>query len=185
MSRGRWYNPLAVFDGFDRKNMAKKKGQSKGKDAAKGPKPKVRNRRAFRDFDISEKVECGIELRGTEVKSLRAAQAKIDEAHARIEGGQLFLVDANIAPYPQATEEMQHAPTRKRRLLIHRRQIRQLELHIREKGRTLIPLAIYFKRGLAKVEIGLAEGKRKFDKRDALKKRQQQRDIQREMRRRR
>ena len=109
---------------------------------------------------------------------------KIDEAYARLEKGQLFLVGANIAVYPQATEAMNHVPTRKRRLLVHRRQIHQLEAKVHQKGLTLVPLAIYFHRGWAKIEIGLGLGKRQYDKRDVLKQRQQKRDIDRQMRRR-
>jgi len=162
--------------------MAKSKKQSDGGDQ----KPKgvrIANRRAFHEYHIDEKIECGIELVGTEVKSLRAGQAKIDEAYARIEGSQLFLVGANIALYPQAAEGMQHNPTRKRKLLIHRRQIAQLQQRIHQKGKTLVPLAMYFHRGWAKVEIGLAEGKKNYDKREDLRKKDHQRDMQRAMRR--
>ena len=98
--------------------------------------------------------------------------------------GEAFLIGANIAPYPLAADGMQHDPTRRRKLLLHRRQIHQLEVHLNQKGKTLIPLAIFFKGGWAKCELGVAEGKKKYDKRDAIKKRQQQRDIAREMRRR-
>jgi len=164
--------------------MAKKNKQS---DADSKDKPKgirIQNRRAFRDYAIQEKIECGIELFGTEVKSLRMGAMKIDEAYARLEKGQLFLVGANIAVYPQATEAMNHVPTRKRRLLVHRRQIHQLEAKVHQKGLTLVPLAIYFHRGWAKIEIGLGLGKRQYDKRDVLKQRQQKRDIDRQMRRR-
>ncbi len=146
--------------------------------------PRISNRKARRDFHILEVVECGIELYGTEVKSLRAGQAKIDEAYARVRNGEVFLVGANIAPYPQAADGMQHGPTRDRRLLLHRRQIHQLEVHVKQKGKTIIPLAVYFKRGWAKCELGIAEGKRHYDKRDAIKKRDQQREIAREMSRR-
>ncbi len=164
--------------------MAKKSPQPGPKDS----KPKgvrIGNRKAFHDYHIDEKVECGIELMGTEVKSLRAGQAKIDEAYARIDEGQVFLIGANIAPYPQAAEGMQHNPTRKRKLLLHRRQIHQLQVQMQQKGKTLIPLAIYFHRGWAKVELGLAEGKKTYDKRETLRKRDHQRDMDRAMRRRR
>ena len=159
--------------------MAKKKEQ---------PKPKgvrITNRKGRRDFHILEILECGIELLRTEVKSLRAGQAKIDEAYIRIDGTQLFLVGANIAFYPLAAEGMQHVPTRKRRLLVHRSQIEKLQLHVNQKGKTLIPLTIYFHHGWAKIEIGVAEGKRQYDKRDSLRKKDQQRDMDRAMRQRR
>lgn len=137
----------------------------------------IRNRRAWRDFDILEKVECGIELLGTEVKSIRAGQIKLDEAHARVKGAEVFLVGADIAAYPQAAPGMQHSPTRERKLLLRRRQIAQLEAHVRQKGKTIVPLSLYFKRGWAKLSLGLAVGKQRYDKREALKKREQTREI--------
>jgi SsrA-binding protein len=158
-----------------------------GKSAKKKAKhtPRVTNRKARHDFHILEVVECGIELLGTEVKSLRAGQGKIDDAHARVRGGEVFLVGATIAHYAEAAEAMQHDPARDRRLLLRRRQIAQLEAHVRQKGKTLVPLAIYFKRGWAKVELGIAVGKKHYDKREAIRRRDQQRDMQRELRRRR
>ena len=118
---------------------------------------------------------------GTEVKSIRAGQIKLDEAHARVKDDQVFLVGANIAAYPQAAPGMQHNPTRERRLLLHRRQIKQLLDHVRQKGRTIVPLSLYFKRGWAKLSLGLAVGKQQYDKREALKKRQQDREISRDL----
>lgn len=161
--------------------MAKK---SKKKESAhKGVR--ITNRKARHNFHILEVLECGIELAGTEVKSLRAGQARIDESYARIDDGQLMLVGANIAQYPHAKGSLQHDPARNRKLLVHRRQIARLEFHVRQKGKTLVPLAMYFKRGWAKCEIGLALGKRQYDKREAIKEREQKRDIAREMSRRR
>jgi len=157
-----------------------KKAKSK---ASSGPR--VANRKARHEYQILEVVECGMELTGTEVKSLRAGQAKIDDAYGRVRGGEVFLIGATISPYPQAAEEMQHATTRDRKLLLRRRQIKLLESHVRQKGRTLIPLAVYFKKGWAKCEIGVAVGKRHYDKREAIKKRDHQRQISRELRRRR
>lgn len=147
--------------------------------------PRIVNRKAWHNFHIIEKVECGLDLTGTEVKSLRAGQAKIDEAHARVLDGEVFLVGANIATYPQAAAGMQHEPARDRKLLLHRSQIHRLEVHVRQKGKTLIPLAIYFKGGWAKCELGVAVGRRSYDKRESIKKRDQQREIAREMTRRR
>ena len=158
--------------------MAKKK-------PTEPPGVRIRNRKARHDFHIVEVVEAGLELLGTEVKSLRGGQAKIDDAYARIHDGEVFLVGANIAIYPQAAGTLQHAPTRDRKLLLHRRQIRQIEAHVRQKGKTVIPLVIYFKKGWAKCELGIAQGKRQYDKREALRKRDQQREIAREMGRRR
>ena len=153
-------------------------------DKAGGRFPRILNRKARYDFHILEVVECGIELVGTEVKSLRAGQAKIGDAYARVHNGEVFLVGVNISPYPQAVAGMQHEPMRDRRLMLHRRQIHQLEGHVRQKGKTLVPLAIYFKRGWAKCELGIVEGKRQYDKRETIKKRDQQREIAREMTRR-
>jgi SsrA-binding protein len=147
--------------------------------------PRIVNRKARHDYHILEVLECGIELLGSEVKSLRAGSVKIDDAYARIRGGELFLVGANISLYPQAGPANQHDPQRDRKLLVRRRQIAQLLSHVTQKGKTLVPLAMYFKRGWAKCEIGLAVGKRQYDKRQALRKRDQQRDIAREMNRRR
>jgi len=159
--------------------MAKKRKQSGP------PGVRVRNRRAFRDFHIEAKLECGVELMGTEVKSIRAGQMRLDEAHARVKKGELFLFGVTIAPYPQAVGAMQHEPTRPRKLLVRRRQIAELEAHTRHKGHTLVPLEVYFKRGWAKCVLGLAVGKRQYDKREDIKRRDQQREISREMRRRR
>jgi SsrA-binding protein len=157
---------------------------AKKKDSPVKGQPRISNRKARHDYHILEVLECGIELTGTEVKSLRAGQAKIDEAYARIREGELYLVGATIAHYPQAAEAMQHDQTRDRRLLARRRQIAELEAHVRQKGKTIVPLAMYFKRGWAKVELGVAVGKRQYDKREALRKRDQQREIDRDMRRR-
>ncbi len=134
---------------------------------------RIRNRKAFHDYHVTEKLECGIELQGTEVKALRAGDMKLDEAYVRIDGGELFLVGATVGQYNHAAEGMQHDPTRKRKLLARRRQIETLESHVRQKGKTLVPLAIYFHKGWAKCEIGVAEGKRQYDKRQDLKKRDQ------------
>ena len=138
-------------------------------------------RRARHRFHIVEKVECGLALPGTEVKSLRLGQAKVDEAHARIQDGEAFLVGMNIAAYPNASGMLQHDPLRDRKLLLHRRQIAQLETHVKQKGKTLIPLVIYFHRGWAKCELAVATGKHQYDKREAIRKRDQERDVARQM----
>ncbi|MDP6047047.1 MAG: SsrA-binding protein SmpB [Phycisphaerae bacterium] len=161
--------------------MAKSKKKS-GKSADAKPKGvRISNRRARRDFEILEVLECGIQLTGTEVKSMRAGNAKIDEAHARLSNGELFLVGSTFGLYPQAAPGMQHEPSRDRKLLVHKRQIAKIEMHVRQKGKTLIPLAMYFVRGWAKCEIGVAVGRRSYDKRDAIKKKQQARDMARDL----
>ena len=156
---------------------------AKGKTPDKPSSPRIGNSRARHDYHLIEKLECGLALTGTEVKSLRAGQAKIDEAYARLRGDELWLIGATIATYPQAGPN-QHEPTRDRKLLVHRRQIRALEAHVKQKGKTLVPLAIYFKDGWAKCEIAVAEGKKSYDKRQDLRKKDQQREISRAMRRR-
>ena len=159
--------------------MAKSKAQDEPRER------RIANRKARHAFHIVEKVECGLTLMGTEVKSLRLGQAKIDEGYARIESGEVFLIGVNIAQYPNASGKLQHDPTRDRKLLLHRRQIALLQTHVKQKGKTLIPLAIYFKGGWAKCELGVAVGKRDFDRREDIRKRDQQREIDREMGRRR
>ncbi|MFA6133565.1 MAG: SsrA-binding protein SmpB [Phycisphaerae bacterium] len=159
--------------------MAKKAEQQGAKS------PRIVNRKARHDYEILEVVECGVELVGTEVKSLRAGQAKIDEAHARVRNGEVVLIGANIAIYPQAGPAAQHDPTRQRKLLLHRRQIEALASHVAQKGKTLVPLAVYFKRGWAKCELGIAVGKRQYDKRASIRDREQKRDMARAVQRRR
>jgi SsrA-binding protein len=158
--------------------MTKKKNKSQ----KSGP-PRIKNRKAFHEYHILEKLECGLSLTGTEVKALRNGEMNLEEAYARLEDGELWLIGATIGQYSHAAEGMQHDPTRKRKLLVHKRQLWQLEAHVRQKGKTLVPLAVYFHKGWAKCEIGIAEGKRSYDKREAIKKRDQQRDMDRAMRR--
>ncbi len=161
-----------------KKNKGKKKGEAEGKPAG----PYVKNRKAWHNSHIHEKLECGMVLFGTEVKSIREGGAKIDEAYVRIDNGELYLVGANFSAYKNGAVS-QHDPGRKRKLLVHRRQIAKLLIHVRQKGRTMVPLALYFHHGRAKLEIGIAEGKQTHDKRHALRKKQQDRDIKRAIRR--
>ncbi len=138
----------------------------------------VRNRRATFTYEILEKIEAGLVLRGSEVKSLRAGKVSLSDAYATEDGGEIFLLNLHIAPYDKATCEA-HDPLRRRKLLLHRRQIQKLLGKIRERGLTLIPLQIYFREGTAKVEIGLARGRRKYDKREAIAKKDLRRDLER------
>jgi SsrA-binding protein len=158
--------------------MAGKKAQDKNAAAA------IRNRKARHEYHVLEVVECGIALAGTEVKSLRAGLGRIDDAYARVKDGEVFLVGANIPHYAHAAEGMQHEPMRDRKLLLHKRQIDQIESHVKQKGKTVVPLSLYFRRGWAKCELGIVVGKRAYDKREAIRRRDQQRDIARELRRR-
>lgn len=154
---------------------------------AKGPPtpPRIVNKKARYNFELLETIEAGIALTGSEVKSLRAGRASLDEAYAYIRGGELLLVDCHISPYPNAGYA-QHDPTRPRRLLIHRRELKRWAAKVTQKGLTLIPLTIHFnERGYAKVDVALARGKTHGDKRQSIKERDQQREIERELRRRR
>ena len=136
----------------------------------------AQNRRARHDYLIEDTLEAGVVLRGTEVKVLRQGQASIAEAYADEEGGELYLVNANIQEYKSSTH-FNHQPRRPRKLLLHKKQMNRILGAIRREGVTVVPLSIYFnERGRAKVELGLARGKRKADKREAEKQRDWQRD---------
>ena len=153
---------------------------AKGKRAA-NVSPRISNRRALHDYFISAKIECGMALVGSEVKSLRAGKAQLQDAYARIENGELYLHGAHIDPYEKAALVYNHEPRRPRKLLVHRREIKKLEGETSVKGTTLIPLAMYFKGGRAKVEIGVARGKQQHDKRDAIRKKEMDRELRRTM----
>jgi SsrA-binding protein len=141
--------------------------------------PRIENRRAWHDFHIDAKLECGIVLLGSEVKSLRNGKGQLTESFARIEHGELILHGCHIDPYEKAASVNNHEPLRDRKLLVHRREIRRLEDATKVKGTTLIPLAIYFKDGRAKVELAVARGKQQHDKRDAIRKKEQDRELRR------
>ena len=141
--------------------------------------PRMVNKKAFSDYEIVEKVEAGLVLVGSEVKSLRAGGADMSGSFARLIDGQCWLLGCNIAPYTQAGDN-NHEPMRKRKLLLHRRQITKLSTKLLQRGFTLVPLRIFFNnRGLAKIEIALARGRKKYDKRDKITQRQQNKDINR------
>jgi SsrA-binding protein len=145
-----------------------------------GRKVVARNRKARHEFDILETIEAGMELRGPEVKSLRAGHVSFQDSFARVERGQVWLHSLHISPYEQANRENVD-PVRPRRLLLNRKEIRQLASKVDEKGLTLVPLEIYFTRGYAKVSLGVARGRKLHDKREALKRREQEREAQRAM----
>lgn len=152
-------------------------------DRAKAQRYVALNRRARHDYFITDTVEAGILLFGTEVKVLRLGQASIQEAFAGGKDGGLYLLNAYIPEYKQAGEHLQHETHRPRRLLLHRREMDKLLGAVKRDGITIVPLGIYFnKRGIAKVELGLAKGKHKADKREAIKAREWQRDKARVMR---
>ena len=143
-----------------------------------GEKIVIQNRRAFHDYHVIEKHEAGIELRGTEVKSLRAGHIVLKDSYADVVDGEMFLQGVHINPYEQGTV-WNHEPERTRRLLLHKREIIKLGTQVAEKGYTLIPLKVYFKEGRAKVEIGLCKGKHTFDKRESIRDGEVKRDIDR------
>jgi SsrA-binding protein len=134
------------------------------------------NRRARFEYEILESFEAGIELLGPEVKSLRAGRANLADAYATVRRGEAWLVHLHISPYAQAGRENSD-PRRDRRLLLHRREIRRLSGKLAERGLTLVPLRLYWKDGRAKVELGLAKGKRRYDKREAIKRRESDREV--------
>lgn len=143
--------------------------------------PRIENRKAWHDYHIDAKLECGIALVGSEVKSLRDGKAQLQEAYVRVEHGQLYLFQCHIDPYSKAAIVYNHEPRRTRKLLAHKREIKKLADALEQKGTTIIPLAIYFKEGRAKVEIGVAKGKQQHDKRDAIRKKEQDRELRRAM----
>ncbi len=143
----------------------------------------AQNRKARHDYFIDETLEAGIMLEGTEVKSLRQGHASIQEAYAREQNGELWLINAFVPDYQMASQHFNHEPRRPHKLLVHRKELDKLMGRVKREGVTLVPLSIYFSdRGRAKVEIGLARGKRKEDKREAEKSRDWQRDKARLMR---
>jgi len=141
------------------------------------------NRKARHDYFLLETFEAGISLLGSEIKSIRAGQISIKEAYIRVDGEEAWLVEAHVAPYLQANQ-FNHEPRRPRKLLLHKREIQQMYDQIRRRGVTIIPTRVYLKNGRAKVEIAIAQGKKKFDKRQDLAARDAQREIDRQMARR-
>ena len=141
-----------------------------------------RNKRAFHEYEVSDTLECGLVLTGTEVKSLRDGSASLEDAYAKIDGGEVWLIGSDIPEYSMGNR-MNHKPKRPRKLLLHRREIDRLIAKAAEKGLTLVPLRLYFKDGIAKVELCVARGRKLYDKREALKKQDARRDIDRALRR--
>ncbi len=138
------------------------------------------NRKAGRDYEVLESFEAGMVLTGTEVKSLREGRMSLKDSYARVQTGEMFLVNAHISPYSHGNIQ-NHDPVRERKLLLHKSEIKRLIGKTEEKGLTLIPLKVYFSRGRAKVELALARGKRSHDKRETIRRRDVEREIQREL----
>ena len=149
-----------------------------------GIKVVATNRKAGRDYQLEDKHEAGLALLGTEIKSVRAGRVNLRDGYIQPRDGELWLVNVHIAPYDPAGR-YGHDPLRPRKLLLHRREINRLISRVVERGYTLIPTRLYLKEGRAKVEVALARGKRKYDKRQAIAKKDAQRDVERELRERR
>ncbi|MBW2019544.1 MAG: SsrA-binding protein SmpB [Deltaproteobacteria bacterium] len=143
-----------------------------------GTKIICQNRKARHDYFILDEYEAGMVLLGTEVKSLRLGRANLKDSYANVRGGEVFLYNMHIGEYPFAAHG-NHDPLRPRKLLLHKEEIKRLTGKVKEKGQTLVPLQVYFKAGKAKVTLALAKGKRKYDKREAIRKREEKRELDR------
>ena len=141
-------------------------------------KPVCQNRKAYHDYDIENTIEAGIALLGTEVKSLRQGKASLKESYVLFRDGEAYLLNCHISPYSHGNR-MNHDPLRTRKLLLNRKEINSLSGKVARKGYALIPLKIYFKKSFAKIEIGLARGKKLYEKRDTIKEREARREIER------
>jgi SsrA-binding protein len=152
----------------------------KSKEEAEGIQVICRNKRAFHEYEITDRIECGLVLKGTEVKGLREGHASLEDAYARVEDDEVWLIGSDIPEYSMA-HRMNHKPKRPRKLLLHREEISKIVGKASERGYTLVPLQMYFKNGRAKVELAVGRGKQAHDKRQALKKADAQREIRRAM----
>jgi SsrA-binding protein len=141
------------------------------------------NRRAFHEYHIGERMEAGLVLTGTEVKSLRTNGCSLADGYVRMKGREAWLVNVHIPPYGQGTFFSQHEPRRDRKLLLHARELRRMIGTLQEKGLTLVPLRLYFKRGVVKAELGFGQGKKHHDKRETIKKKEAEREVARYARR--
>ena len=157
-----------------------RKGNAMGKDG--GIKPIAQNRKAYHDYFVLEKLEAGIELFGTEVKSVRAGKINLKDSWCFVKDGEMFVNGMHISPYEHGNI-FNRDPLRTKRLLLHKREIRRLYAQVKQEGLALVPLSVYFKNGRAKVEIGLCKGKKLYDKRETAAKKDAQRSIERNLRR--
>jgi len=156
--------------------MSKDKGQKSDKN------PTIKNKKAYHNYLLTETVEAGIGLVGTEVKSLREKNCDLDAAYGRVDGNEVWLIGAKIAPYERGGYS-NHDPLRRRKLLLHKSQIKKIRTKLAQRGFTLVPTKIYFNsRGLVKVELALATGKKQYDKRQKLREQEQKKDIRQRMR---
>ena len=142
------------------------------------------NRRARFDYAVDETFECGICLLGTEVKSIKDGKLSFHDAFAEVRGGEVWVRNFQIAEYAFSSAAFQHEPDRQKKLLLHAQEIKRIDRRVREKGYTLVPLSVYLKRGLVKIELGLCKGKKMYDKRSDIRDKDMDRDMQRALRRR-
>ena len=149
--------------------------------AKSGKKILAVNRKARYNYAVEDSLECGIELRGTEVKSMKERSFSFSDAYAKTEGGELWLVGLHVTPY-KFGNIYNHEPDRTRKLLVHRQEIKRLSRKVNERGLTLVPLSFYLKKGIVKLELGICRGKRMVDKRQDIKRRDQKRDAERALR---
>ncbi|HET9015025.1 MAG TPA: SsrA-binding protein SmpB [Thermomicrobiaceae bacterium] len=140
------------------------------------------NRKAFHDYHVEEELEAGLALTGTEIKSIRAGRVNLRDAYARIDNGELWLVGMHVSPYEHAGGYFQHDPDRPRKLLVHRSELDYLRSRVEARGYTLVPVRLVLRKGRAKVDIGVARGKKLYDKRDTMAEREAQRDVERALR---
>jgi len=148
---------------------------------SKGIKVLAVNKKARFNYTIDESFECGVVLVGTEVKSIKDGRFSFADSYALVQNDELFLIDFHVTPYVYGNR-VNHEPLRRRKLLVHRKEIKRLRRIVDEKGLTLVPLKFYLKRGIIKCELGIAKGKKLFDKRDDIRKRDQKRELEREFR---
>lgn len=174
---------FCLRDTWRMKAPAKAKDREKAADPEEGIRTLADNRKAAFDYHIERRIEAGIALRGTEIKSIRAGHTNLRDGYAKVDRGELWLRNVHIAPWANASVE-QHEPTRPRKLLLHREEIGLLVGEVSQKGYTIVPLRIYVKGGLAKVELGLARGKKRYDKRQTIKQREHAREMDAAIRRR-
>lgn len=153
---------------------------AKDTEKKKNPPPKIRNRKARHDYHIDETFEAGVALKGTEVKSIRAGKASLNEAFAYLQNGEVWLKNMYVKPYEFGTYN-NHDERRDRKLLLKRSEIREIDKYINQKGFALIPLKLYFKRGYAKILVGLGRGKKSYDKRDDIKEKDARRELDRKI----
>ena len=146
-----------------------------------GTKLLAKNRRAFHEYEVEEKLECGVVLEGTEVKSIRQRKFSFSDSYGRIRNDELWLIGLHVAEYSQGNIH-NHEPLRDRKLLVHRDEMKRLRRRVDERGYTLVPLSLYLKGDVIKVEMGLCKGKKLYDKRQQLKQKAQKRDAERELR---